>query len=144
MRELRKIKENLCDFIIEEGSDRVDQRNIEPVYMAAVAIEKLMKAEVLEEELDGGYSRESGMYGDGYSNRGYSREGGSSGRRGYSRDGASYDDGGDSYRRDSRGRYSRDDGKKHLKEQAENMMRQASTPQEKEMARRFIELLEKE
>jgi hypothetical protein len=81
---------------------------------------------MLEEEMHGGYSREGG-----YSNRGYSREG------------ASYDEGGDSYRRDRMGRYSRDVGKKHLKEQAETMMRQAGTPQEKEMARKFMELIEK-
>ena len=62
----------------------------------------------------------------------------------YARDGgASYDEGGDSYRRDRMGRYSRDDGKKQLKEQVEMMMRQAGSPQEKEMAHKFIELLEK-
>jgi hypothetical protein len=123
---MHRIKENLCEFLEEYGTERIDQRNIEPVYMAAVAYEKLIKAEMLEEEMHGGYSREGG-----YSNRGYSREG------------ASYDEGGDSYRRDRMGRYSRDDGKKHLKEQAEIMMRQAGTPQEKEMARKFMELIEK-
>ena len=80
---------------------------------------------------------------DGYSNRGYSRDGGYSSRR-YSREGgASYDEGGDSYRRDRMGRYSRDDGKKQLKEQVEMMMRQAGTPQEKEMAHKFLDILEK-
>jgi hypothetical protein len=140
-----RIRENLCEFLEEYGMERLDPRNIEPVYMAMVAYEKSLKAEVLEEELDGGYSREGGMSNDGYSERrGYSREGGNSGRRGYSREGgSSYDEGGDSYRRDSRGRYSRDDGKKHLKEQVEMMMRQAGTTQEKDMARKFMDLLEK-
>lgn len=132
-----RIRENLCEFIEQMGMERIDHRNIEPIYMAMVAYEKSLKAEVLEEEVEGGYSRE------GYSNRGYSREGGYSSRR-YSREGgASYDEGGDSYRRDRMGRYSRDDGKKYLKEQAEMMMRQAGTPQEKEMAHKFMELLDK-
>lgn len=132
-----RLRDNLCEFIAQMGMERIDQRNIEPVYMAMVAYEKSLKAEMLEEELEGGYS-----------NRGYSREGGYSSRRDsmgrYSREsGASYDEGGDSYRRDRMGRYSRDDGKKHLKEQVEMMMRQAGSPQEKEMAHKFMELLEK-
>ena len=132
-----RIRDNLCEFIAQMGMERIDQRNIEPIYMAMVAYEKSLKAEVLEEEVESGYSRE------GYSNRGYSRDGGYSSRR-YSREGgASYDEGGDSYRRDRMGRYSRDDGKKQLKEQVEMMMRQAGSPQEKEMAHKFIELLEK-
>ena len=131
-----RLRDNLCEFIAQMGMERIDQRNIEPVYMAMVAYEKSLKAEMLEEELEGG------------SNRGYSREGGYSARRDsmgrYSREGgASYDEGGDSYRRDRMGRYSRDDGKKHLKEQVEMMMRQAGSPQEKEMAHKFMELLEK-
>jgi hypothetical protein len=128
---MNRIKENLCEFLEENGTQRIDQRNIEPVYMAAVAYEKLLKAEMLDDEMHEGYSR-----------RGYSRDSDYSSRM-YSRDGANYDDGGDSYRRDRMGRYSRDDGKKHLKEQTEIMMRQASTPQEKEMARKFMELLDK-
>jgi hypothetical protein len=130
-----RIRENLCEFIEQMGMERIDQRNVEPIYMAMVAYEKSLKAEMLE---DGGYSR------DGYSNRGYSREG-YSGRRDsmgrYSRDG--YDEGGDSYRRDRMGRYSRDDGKKYMKEQVEMMMRQAGTPGEKEMAQKFMELMDK-
>lgn len=131
-----RIRENLCEFLEQNGMERIDQRNIEPIYMAMVAFEKSLKAETLEEELEGGYS-----------NRGYSREGGYSSRRDsmgrYARDGANYDEGGDSYRRDRMGRYSRDDGKKHMKEQVEIMMRQAGTPQEKEMAHKFMEMLEK-
>lgn len=132
-----RIRENLCEFIAQMGMERIDQRNIEPIYMAMVAYEKSLKAETLEEELEGGYS-----------NRVDSMESGNSSRRDsmgrYARDGgASYDEGGDSYRRDRMGRYSRDDGKKQLKEQVEMMMRQAGSPQEKEMAHKFIELLEK-
>lgn len=134
---VERIRDNLCEFIAQMGMERIDQRNIEPIYMAMVAYEKSLKAETLEEELEGGYS-----------NRVDSRESGNSSRRDsmgrYARDGgASYDEGGDSYRRDRMGRYSRDDGKKQLKEQVEMMMRQAGSPQEKEMAHKFIELLEK-
>ena len=132
-----RIRDNLCEFIAQMGMERIDQRNIEPIYMAMVAYEKSLKAEVLEEEVEGGYSR------DGYSNRGYSRDGGYSSRWNSREGGASYDEGGDSYRRDRMGRYSRDDGKKHLKEQVEMMMRQAGTPQEKEMAHKFLDILEK-
>lgn len=135
---MHKTADEFYRFLEEVTEEGIDRRNIELAYMAAVGYEKTLKACVLEEEMEGGYSRE------GNSNRGYSREGGDSGRRGYSRDGgASYDEGGDSYRRDRMGRYSRDDGKKQLKEQVEMMMRQAGSPQEKEMAHKFMELLEK-
>lgn len=140
---MHKTAEEFYRFLEEVTEEGIDERNIELAFMAAVGYEKTLKACVLEEEMEGGYSREGGMSG-GNSNRGYSSEGGSSGRRGYSREGgASYEEGGDSYRRDRMGRYSRDDGKKYLKEQVEMMMRQAGTPQEKDMARKFMELLEK-
>lgn len=134
---MHKTAEEFYRFLEEVTEEGIDKRNIEFAYMAAVGYEKTLKACVLEEEVEGGYSR------DGYSNRGYSRDGGYSSRR-YSREGgASYDEGGDSYRRDRMGRYSRDDGKKQLKEQVEMMMRQAGTPQEKEMAHKFLDILEK-
>lgn len=130
---MHKAAEEFYRFLDEVTEEGIDERNIELAYMAAVGYEKILKSCILEEELEGGHS-----------SRGYSRESGTSSRRGYSREGgASYDEGGDSYRRDRMGRYSRDDGKKYLKEQAEMMMRQAGSPQEKEMAHKFIELLEK-
>lgn len=124
---MERIRENLCEFLEHNGMDRIDNRNIEPIYMASVAYEKLIKAEVLEKEMGGWHSR----------------DGGYSSRRGYSRDGMPYDEGGDSYSRDSMGRYSRADGKQHMKEQVEILMRQAGTPQEKEIARKFMEMLDK-
>ena len=129
---MHKAAEEFYRFLEEVTEEGIDERNIELAYMAVVGYEKTLKACVLEEEMEGGHSREGNSNRGGYSSRRYSREGG-----------ASYDEGGDSYRRDRMGRYSRDDGKKQLKEQVEMMMRQAGSPQEKEMAHKFIELLEK-
>lgn len=136
-----KAAEDFERFYNEIAAEGINPHNIEMAYYAAVGHEKALKScilkEQLEEEMGGGYSR------DGMSSRGYSREGGYSSRRGYSRDGMPYDEGGDSYRRDSMGRYSRADGKQHMKEQVEILMRQAGTLQEKEMARKFMEMLDK-
>lgn len=130
---MHKIKEDFHRFLEEITENGVNERNIELAYMAAVGFEKVLKACVLDEEMDMEYH-----------NREHSRDGGYSARRSYSRDsGHPYEEGGDSYRRDRMGRYSRDDGKRHMKEQTEIMMRQANTPQEKEMARRFMEMLDK-
>jgi hypothetical protein len=81
-------------------------------------------------------------------------EGGHSERRGYSRDGdwmarGSYDDDLSSRRnRDSMGRYSREsyderrsyaDGKEHMIERIEEMMREARNPHEREALRKCLE-----
>ena len=97
---MHKTAEEFYRFLEEVTEEGIDKRNIEFAYMAAVGYEKTLKACVLEEEVESGYSRDGG----------YSTRRDSMGR--YARDGgASYDEGGDSYRRDRMGRYSRDDGK---------------------------------
>lgn len=96
---MHRAEEGFRRFLEEVTADGVHEHNVEHAYMAAVGYEKILKACVLEEQLEeSGYSGNRGRY----TARGeYSRDGGYSG---------GYDDG-DSYRRrDSGGRYTRDGG----------------------------------
>ena len=114
----------------------------------------LLKIEKYENEMDVGYSMGDGYWesqgsyaggpmNDGYSNarrgehwvRGhYSRDG----RRMYNRDGRySY------RRRDSRGRYSRADGKEDMMESMKEIMADATTEKEREIIRDAMSKLEK-
>lgn len=132
---LERLKENVCDYIAKIGMEEINERNLEAFGLAVDAYKDLVKVEYMDcelEEMRGGSKR---RYRDEYSERRYSRGE------------PHYDDGGDSYKRDSMGRYTRenrDDSRKQLREQAEILMRQAETPHEKDIARRFLELLEKE
>ena len=94
----------------------------------------ILKTQKLEDEMEG-YS-EGGMdYGRGssYANRGQHYV-----RGHYSRDGMGHDYSG---RRDSRGRYSRDDGRSEMMEHIEMAM-DAATPEDKETIKRFMRQLE--
>lgn len=130
---MERLKENLCEFIAQIGMEEINERNLEAFGMAVDAYKDLVKTEYMECELQESRGR-TNRYGGEYSERRYSR--------GEPR----YDDGGDSYKRDSMGRYTREnrDERKKIREQAEILMRQAETPHEKDMARRFMEMLEKE
>lgn len=143
MHELMRIKDDICEELIRMTENGVNKGNLEPVYMAAVAAEKIMKMQVLEHEMDDGYSQRR---------RGYSREGGGySGERErydrYPRDGGSYDGGsyddGESYARRGqhyvRGHYSRDEGMKEMAEVLERLERRTTDPKEKEALKHFIE-----
>lgn len=134
---LERLKENLCDFIAKIGMEEINERNLEAFGLAVDAYKDLVKTEYMDCELEEMRSSKH-RYGE-YSERRYSR--------GEPR----YDDGGDSYKRDSMGRYTREnrnntteESRKHIREQAEILMRQAETPHEKDMARRFMELVERE
>lgn len=134
---LRKLKKNLCKELGEYSERGVTAGNINAIYQMAVAAEKIMKMEVLEMELDDGYSQDGGMW---------RAEGGYSGRRGYSRTGGSYDDeyseeGSYTNRGGNRGRgrgYSRDGGKHHMIEKMEDMMEEAKSPEEREELKKCI------
>lgn len=135
---MHKVKENFYRFLEEVAGDRIDERNIEMAYMAAVGYEKVLKACVLEEEMEDGYSGSRGRYtvrGEYYGDGGYSGD--------YER--------GDSYRRDSRGRYtgdgdgygrnwvrghySRDDGREDMMGRMRRMMDEASPEDRMKMER---------
>ena len=143
----------LYDYVCEELED-VEREGLKAGNLDStdklVNIKKnLLKIEKYENEMDGGYSMGDGYwtaeggYGDGYSraNRGqhwvrghYSRDG----RRMYDRDG------GYSYRRrDSRGRYSRADGKEGMMDSMKEIMADATTEKEREIIRDAMSKLEK-
>ena len=96
---------------------------------------------------DGHYMGEGRIYGTSYDD-GMHREGGYSyarGRRYARRDsmGRYSRDDGMSYRGGMRGGYSRDDGKHYMMEQLEEMMEEAEKPAEKEALRRCMDALKR-
>ena len=103
MHELYELKEKLMDTLEEYAKKDMTGNNLEIVDKLTHTIKNLCK--IIEDEE--GYSEMGGSYdmdGRGYVRRGYSRN---------MRDGVSYADNrgrGSQARRDSRGRYSSDDG----------------------------------
>ena len=143
----------LYDYVCEEledvERDGLKAGNLDSTDKLVNIKKNLLKIEKYESEMDGGYSMGDGYwtaeggYGDGYSraNRGQRWV-----RGHYSRDGrAMYDrDGGYSFRRrDSRGRYSRADGKEGMLESMKEVMADATTEKEREIIRDAMSKLEK-
>lgn len=143
----------LYDYVCEEledvERDGLKAGNLDSTDKLVNIKKNLLKIEKYESEMDGGYSAGDGYwtaeggYGDGYSraNRGQHWV-----RGHYSRDGRGmYDrDGGYSYRRrDSRGRYSRADGKEGMLESMKEVMADATTEKEREIIRDAMSKLEK-
>ena len=133
MDKLYDLKDKLCDSLdksyeeISRNPGRLSSGDLEYVRMLTDTIKNIGKIEMLEEE--GGYSQEDGRddgYGRGMS---YAR-----GRGGYNR-------GGRNTRRDSRGRYSRDDGRSEMMEHLEMALDSASD-QDRETIKRFMRQLE--
>ena len=148
---VKKMAEEELHKITERGE--LSPSAIPVVQLLTDIVKNVDKIEMLEEEMgefeqggsQRGYSREGGS-----SNRGYSRDGGGSYRGGSSYDGggsyrggSSYEEGGyseeSSYRRrrDSRGRYSRADGKEHMMHKLGEMMHDAND-QEREVLERCM------
>ena len=143
----------LYDYVCEEledvERDGLKAGNLDSTDKLVNIKKNLLKIEKYESEMDGGYSMGDGYwtaeggYGDGYSraNRGQHWV-----RGHYSRDGRGmYDrDGGYSFRRrDSRGRYSRADGKEGMLESMKEVMADATTEKEREIIRDAMSKLEK-
>ena len=128
MEKLYDLKDKLCEEL-EEIARKPDigLGDLELIHKLTDTIKNIGKIEMLEEE--GGYSQEDGRddgYGRGMS---YAR-----GRGGYNR-------GGRNIRRDSRGRYSRDDGRSEMMEHLEMAM-DTATDQDREIIKRFMRQLE--
>lgn len=128
MEKLYDLKDKLCEEL-EEIARKPDMGpgDLELIHKLTDTIKNIGKIEMLEEE--GGYSQEDGRddgYGRGMS---YAR-----GRGGYHR-------GGRNTRRDSRGRYSRDDGRSAMMEHLEAALDSASD-QDRETIKRFMRHLE--
>ena len=139
MHKLMEIKEMLCEELVKQGERGINPGNLEAIYMMAVAAEKIMKMDVLKNEMEGGYSERRGYSRDdgGYSGN-YSREGG------YSSEGGNSYEGGSSYARRGehyvRGHYSRDSEMDHMKEKVRRMMEESRDPAEKEALRKCMEM----
>lgn len=138
MEKLHELKEKLWAELDELADKReMGAGDLELIHKLTDTIKNIDKICALEEQ--GGYSEagdyEGGSYGGGsYANRGKHYV-----RGHYSRDGGM--DGYSSRRRDSRGRYSRDDGRSEMMEHLEMAM-DTATDQDKETIRRFMRQLE--
>ena len=151
MHELMRIKEQVCEEALKLTERGVNVRDLEPLYYMIEIMKGVLKIEVLEEEIHGGYSQRRGYSRDGYSQDGgysgnYSMDGGGySMRRGYSGDGGSYD-GGESYARRGqhyvRGHYSRDDGMEHMKRELDRIAEEAQDPRVKESIKKIVRMME--
>lgn len=122
MEHLHKIKDMLVRELEEFArKDSIESYDLDMIHKLTDTIKNIDKIDMLE---DGGHSgmRERGMprtyeYDDDYSMR---------------------------RRRDSRGRYSRDDGRDHMVNELEDMMGRAGTREDRERIQRMIDRLRSE
>jgi hypothetical protein len=142
---MHKLKEKIKNELMEHEEKAKKSRDgklspgeLQVVHMLSDTLKNLYKIDALE----GGQSEatdfmgEGKMYGHSYGRMGnpiYFRD------DGMNYDGSSYDDGA-SYarRRDSMGRYSRDDGKSHMKEKLRAMMEDSDNDRDREAIRRCM------
>ena len=159
MHYMHDLKDLLCaelEDYAEKGkkSGKMSMGDLESIHKLTDTVKNILKIDMLEDESgyseDGAYMGEDRIYGTSYDD-GMRRGAGYSYARGrgryakrdsmgrYSRD--------DGYmRRDWRGMrdgYSRDDGKAYMMEQLEDMMEDAEKPAEKEALRRCMEALKR-
>ena len=159
MHYMHDLKDLLCaelEDYAEKGkkSGKMSMGDLDSIHKLTDTVKNILKIDMLEGETgyseDGAYMGEGRIYGTSYDD-GMRRGGGYSYARGrgryakrdsmgrYSRD--------DGYmRRDGRGMrdgYSRDDGKAYMMEQLEEMMEDAEKPAEKEALRRCMEALKR-
>ena len=159
MHYMETLKDLLCaelEDYAEKGqkANKMSAGDLEAIHKLTDTVKNIMKIDVLKEEAgyseDGTYMGEGRIYGTSYDD-GTHREGGYSyarGRRYARRDsmGRYSRDDGMSYARDGRGMrggYSRDDGKHYMMEQLEEMMEEAEKPAEKEALRRCMDALKR-
>ena len=159
MHYMEDLKDLLCaelEDYAEKGkkSGKMSMGDLETVHKLTDTVKNIMKIDVLKEEAgyseDGHYMGDGRIYGTSYDD-GMHREGGYSyarGRRYARRDsmGRYSRDDGMSYARDGRGMrggYSRDDAKSYMIEQIEEMMEEAEKPAEKEALRRCMDALKR-
>ena len=156
MHYMHDLKDLLCaelEDYAEKGkkSGKMSMGDLETVHKLTDTVKNIMKIDVLKEEAgyseDGHYMGEGRIYGTSYDD-GMHRDGGYSyarGRRYAKRDsmGRYSRDDGTPYRGGMRGGYSRDDGKHYMMEQLEEMMEEAEKPAEKEALRRCMDALKR-
>ena len=156
MHYMHDLKDLLCaelEDYAENGkkSGKMSMGDLESIHKLTDTVKNILKIDMLEEESgyseDGHYMGEGRIYGTSYDD-GMHREGGYSyarGRRHARRDsmGRYSRDDGMMYRGGMRGGYSRDDGKHYMMEQLEEMMEEAEKPAEKEALRRCMDALKR-
>lgn len=143
-----KIKDELCKELESMQGKGLTPTTVDYIHKLIVSIEKIMKTEVIEMELEEGHSERRGR-------RSSRDDGGYSERRGSNRDrGGSYDGGGSyggygaetSYIHhggDSSNRgYSRDDGKKQMIDRLHRLMEEANGEYERTTLRECIAQVE--
>lgn len=159
MHYMHDLKDLLCaelEDYAENGkkSGKMSMGDLESIHKLTDTVKNILKIDMLEEESgyseDGAYMGEGRIYGTSYDD-GMRRGGGYSYARGRGRYAKrdsmgrySRDDG--SMRRDGRGMrdgYSRDDGKAYMMEQLDDMMEDAEKPAEKEALRRCMDALKR-
>ena len=166
MHYMHDLKDLLCaelEDYAEKGkkSGKMSMGDLESIHKLTDTVKNILKIDALKEELgyseDGRYMGDGRIYGTSYDD-GIRREGSYSYARGrgryakrdsmgrYSSRSMSYDDD-MSYARGgmggNRGGYSRDDGKRYMMEQLEEMLEEAEKPAEKEALRRCMDALKR-
>ena len=155
---MHKIKEMLMNelYEYEEKAKRmtggkISASELDKIHKLTDTVKNICKIDALDDSEgyseDGTYMGEGRIYGTSYDD-GMHREGGYSyarGRRYAKRDsmGRYSRDDGMMHRGGMRGGYSRDDGKHYMMEQLEEMMEEAEKPAEKEALRRCMEALKR-
>ena len=157
MHYMHDLKDLLCSELedyAEKGkkSGKMSTADIEVIDTVLNSVKNIYKIGTYKEEMDGysedgHYMGEGRIYGTSYDD-GMHRDGGYSyarGRRYAKRDsmGRYSRDDGMMYRGGMRGGYSRDDGKHYMMEQLEEMMEEAEKPAEKEALRRCMDALKR-
>ena len=156
MHYMHDLKDLLCaelEDYAEKGkkSGKMSMGDLESIHKLTDTVKNIMKIDVLKEEAgyseDGTYMGEGRIYGTSYDD-GMHRDGGYSyarGRRYAKRDsmGRYSRDDGMHYRGGMRGGYSRDDGEYYMMDQLEEMMEEAENPAEKEALRRCMDALKR-
>ena len=146
MHYMHDLKDLLCaelEDYAEKGkkSGKMSMGDLESIHKLTDTVKNILKIDMLEDETgyseDGHYMGEGRIYGTSYARgrgRRYAKRD-SMGR--YSRDDGMH------YRGGMRGGYSRDDGKHYMMEQLEEMMEEAEKPAEKEALRRCMDALKR-
>ena len=156
MHYMHDLKDLLCaelEDYAEKGkkSGKMSMGDLESIHKLTDTVKNILKIDTLTEELgyseDGHYMGEGRIHGTSYDD-GMHREGGYSyarGRRYARRDsmGRYSRDDGMMYRGGMRGGYSRDDAKSYMIEQIEEMMETAEKHTEKEALRRCMDALKR-
>lgn len=148
---MHKLKEKLMETLYEYedklgkmSGGTLSTQDLEKIHKLTDTVKNIDKIEMLEDDEgyseDGHYMGEGRIYGTSYARGRRNAKRDSMGR--YSRDDGMYYDG-NSYARDgqggNRGGYSRADAKEHLMEKAEEMLEMAQDPKERRAIEKFMQ-----